>query len=416
MKKIRYPHKAMVVSLYQNGLGIARDLARRGVPVMALGSTKALAGIHTRYAQIHFCKNIDDESCLVESLIALGRNEKEKSVLFLTNDHQVHIVSRRRSELSEYYYINMPQKETVMLLLEKTMFAPFAQKKGFSVPQSIILKHNNVDDGDIRFPCIIKPTYKTVTWWEECPEIKAYRADTRKEFEQTIAAIRQYYTGDLIIQEWIPGNDNMIYFCLMYYNKQGELCESFSGRKLIQWPPQLGNTCIAENVHNNEIERWGRQLFDAVDYRGCGSVEFKFDQRDQTFKITEPTVGRTNLQSGIALLHGSDIPWAYYCDMVGIDYESPAHRSRDVLWSDEGSVLRYVSHYGGRDVFNLTMLKKFLCYKKGFAYFSWRDPMPFIVFVWRMMNVMIGKIKKLRNKKHEIPQNPTRKSDEQSDK
>ena len=60
-----------------------------------------------------------------------------------------------------------------------------------------------------------------------------------------------------------------------------------------------------------------RRIWDDVSYRGLGSLECKFDPRTGLPLITEPTVGRVNLQNEIAPLNGVNLPVRMYCDLTG---------------------------------------------------------------------------------------------------
>ena len=57
---------------------------------------------------------------------------------------------------------------------------------------------------------------------------------------------------------------------------------------------------------------------DNLEYRGLGSMEYKRDPRDNKYYMIEPTVGRADLQSGIADINGLNIPLIAYFDILGL--------------------------------------------------------------------------------------------------
>jgi len=77
-----------------------------------------------------------------------------------------------------------------------------------------------------------------------------------------------------------------IYFCLLSFNAAGKPLVHFEGRKLFQWMPACGNTAVAENTVCDVVRDVSVRLFEAVGFKGMGSVEFKRDPRDGRFKIT----------------------------------------------------------------------------------------------------------------------------------
>src|SRR3989338_1920885 len=377
-------HKAVIVGLYQTGLGIARSLAIAGIEVIGIESNLKMPTVNTGYCRLEPCLDIDNSDILLDKLIEIAQDECEKPVLFMTGDKNVKIVSENREILSRYYHFTLPDKSAVVCLMDKIRFANFAEQKQLDVPRTIVVSHpdrimQHIDN--IIFPCIVKPTYKDSLWGKKLSDKKAFLVNNKEEIAALINNIGHWYRSGLVIQEWIPGDDSNVYFCLMYYGRNSNLRVSFTGRKLLQWLPQAGNTCIAESYYSETIEEKSKNLFDSVKYKGIGSVEFKLNPRDGKFKITEPTVGRSNLQSSIALQAGINIPLAYYCDLVGQLYENKANNKK-IIWLEESHLFRYIYHFGIKDILRNKILFKIVFFKKGFAYFCLKDIKPFLYLIW----------------------------------
>ena len=161
-----YVHKAVIISLYAPGIGIARSLGRAGIRVIALESNMNIPGVHCRYCTVEYCADIEDKKILVATLIRLAEKEKYKPVLYLTNDVQLKIVSEARDILSEFYFFVLPDSKTIDILLEKSLFNEFAEKECLPIPQTIILRDNEkLNSGSIAFPCVIKPNYRPAEWF-----------------------------------------------------------------------------------------------------------------------------------------------------------------------------------------------------------------------------------------------------------
>ena len=87
-----------------------------------------------------------------------------------------------------------------------------------------------------------KPYKKDDSWQkagfkEKVLVIKRYE-DFKKAEKKLFVASKK-----LVIQEWIPGKDSNVYFCLTYFNKNGEKIDSYTGKKLLQWPP-IGHASV----------------------------------------------------------------------------------------------------------------------------------------------------------------------------
>jgi predicted ATP-grasp superfamily ATP-dependent carboligase len=140
--------------------------------------------------------------------------------------------------------------------------------------------------------------------------------------------------GRYIVQEWIPGDDSLIFFCLFYCGRDGSPVSTFTGRKIVSNPPVVGSTgiCVAAPEAGSELEQLTRRFINHVGFAGMGSLEFKWHPTRRVFMIVEPTVGRSDWQEEIATLCGTNIPLAAYRHELGLPQ---AHdQSRDAVWRE----------------------------------------------------------------------------------
>src|SRR5215470_11234981 len=89
----------LILNLSYSGLGIARDLARRGLRVVGLSSDRKIYGNFTRTCEVRFAPDAQhhpDE--LVRFLLAAG-DELRGSVIFPTNDFDVLFLDSARGQL-----------------------------------------------------------------------------------------------------------------------------------------------------------------------------------------------------------------------------------------------------------------------------------------------------------------------------
>ena len=86
---------------FANGLGVIRDLAREGVPVLALDPDPRAVGLRSRFAAGMVCPDpkLDEEAFLV-FLEELGRRLPQRAVVFPTHDESVWPLSRHADRLA----------------------------------------------------------------------------------------------------------------------------------------------------------------------------------------------------------------------------------------------------------------------------------------------------------------------------
>jgi len=371
---------AVVVGLNPTGLGLVRSLGRRGTPVLAVVSDLRNACVGTRYCEKVYCPDIEGPE-LIDTLRAIGAAVDAAPVLLLSRDLCVSRVSEQREALEGYYKFLLPGKETVAMLLNKRLFGAYAMENGFPVPATFCAG----DEAGLRrvatqvtYPCILKPVFRN-SRWEASSVPKAFTAESGDELVNLYRRIAPLQ-NEVLVQEWIPGPDSEIYFCLLSFNAAGKPLVHFEGRKLFQWMPACGNTAVAENTVCDVVRDVSVRLFEAVGFKGMGSVEFKRDPRDGRFKITEPTVGRPNLQSDLAVACGVNIPCIVYDNLVGVPRSGGEAPVRSVKWIYEEHLFDLILH---RKTYHLGLraILQALRGKRFYALLARDDPWPFLRFV-----------------------------------
>lgn len=383
MSENKYP-VAVVVELGVNGLGIIRSLGKRGIPVIGIDSESDYAS-SSKYCKTIYCKNVNDYS-LVETLLTIGRSLKTKGVLFCASDLSLLIVSRYREELENYYSFVLPPHDVIDTLLNKMLFYQFAQKHQFSVPKTI--ETNNKKEVEesahiLSFPCVIKPQIRDSYWCEHVPEKVLYVKSPEKY--SYLFSNYQIYDRPLIIQEWIEGNDEDVYFCLAYINRNLEPLATFTGRKIRQYPPLTGVTSVAQGIKEPFIEQESLRLLRLAGCVGICSVEYKFCKKEKLYKITEPTVGRTDLQEALSVKSGIDIPYIAYLDALGKNLKPTRIFIEGLKWINETLEIYHISNQLKLSKYNIINLLASYRGRQGYALLDIHDPIPFLAFMGQII-------------------------------
>ncbi len=159
-----------------------------------------------------------------------------------------------------------------------------------------------------------------------------------------------------------------------------------------QWPPQCGNTSMAEPCEDTGIEEITFKLLKDAGFRGLGSVEYKRDQRSGQLLIIEPTVGRVNLQSAIAYAAGVNMPYFALCDMLGLKLPKLNIPSRHFHWLCEPHELLNVRHQIRSGEFSTFGWLRSLRGRRYYALFEWSDPMPLVHYFCKSLKTMVKRL------------------------
>lgn len=327
---------AFVLNVSLAGLGAIRSLGRAGVPVIGLDPDPGHAGFASRYCTALQCPHpVHEPEALLEFLLDQGRKLPEPGILSPASDAFILFISRYRDELRSHFRFNLPTAEVMEAIVDKRKLYELADRVG--VPHATTVYPETMGDvlriaDQIDYPAYIKP-YHSHLWQVAFPEagkgIKVFSAEELAEsFERVLDAGVQ-----VMVQSIIAGPATNVRTVYVSISQGGELLGLLTTRKIRQFPVEFGRGSIAETFHDPEFAELGLTFFQAIDYRGFGTVEFKRDDRDGELKITDLNprwVKPINLPTD----SGIDFPLLHYLDLAG---ETPAPRltyTSGVRWLD----------------------------------------------------------------------------------
>ena len=383
------------------GLQSARILARHGVPVIGLAKDPNNFCCKTNVSERILQVNTASEDLIV-LLESLGTTLDQKAVLFPCTDMSVLTISRHRRSLADRYHIALPEPEVVEMLMDKVNFFTYAQQNNLPIPKTFFLKNRADAESaaqQLSFPSIMKPPIKTPTW-ERNTQAKVYKVNDQNEFLMLYDQCSDW-ADLLMVQDWIDGNDADLYSCNCYFNANSEPLVTFIARKLRQWPPETGTSCLGEECRNDVVLETSIRLFRGVNYHGLGYLEMKRDQRTGQHFIIEPNIGRPTGRSAITEAGGVELLFTKYCDLANLPL--PANREQKyegVKWIYLLNDIRSSFYYWRRGELTFREWRQSTRGSKYFAVLSWNDPAPFLYHIWgaflRVIRTQINKLFKKR--------------------
>ncbi len=379
---------AVVLGLGQNGLATVRSLGRHGIPVIGIDQDFRNYTARTRYCRKIMTAKYEEGDHLIEVLVELGKSLPRKGLIFPSGDFPLFLTSERRELLEDYYHFSFPSKDVVRLTLDKNRFYKFASEKNFVIPQTFF--PSGSDDcrkiaKEVNFPCIIKPFQPNLGWRKRFPGQKLFVADGPESLLRLYEDLFVVHDA-LIIQELIPGDDSQLSFSLTYFDKSSQPLGLFTGHKVRQYPPRFGTSSLAESRWDARIAEQTVNILQAMQYTGYGSVEFKWDPREEVFKVLEVTA-RTWFPHGISTACNLNLVLMAYCDQFGLPGPQ-ANGFRDgVKWVHEERDLRSsLKRLRARE---LTFMQWIGSYRgnRTYAISAWDDPAPLLHMLGNLLGV-----------------------------
>jgi predicted ATP-grasp superfamily ATP-dependent carboligase len=374
------------------GLQTARILADRGIPVIALAKDPDHYCCRTNVCERILFANTSNEE-FVETLERFCSDLPQKAVLYPCTDMSVLTLSRNRARLEGRFHVALPSEDVVETMMDKVRFFTLAKDRSLAIPGTSLLRtRSDAKEAaeELKFPCILKPPMKTPTW-EKNTKLKVFKVGSASEFLSVYDRCSDW-AEILMVQEWVEGTDANLYSYNGYFDAASEPLVSFIARKIRQWPPETGTSCLGEEVRNDVVLEESIRLFRSVGYRGLGYVEMKRDERTGEHFIIEPNIGRPTGRSAIAEAGGVELLYTMYCDVLGLPLpENRVQKYEGVKWISLRRDAQSAFYYWRRGELTLADWWKSWQGRKGYAVWSRTDPAPFWADLWRSVGVFARK-------------------------
>ena len=379
------------------GYGVIRSLNGLGIKLIGFCDTRVpTPEVHSRLLNEVISFSSEKELLM---LLKEFKQCHEPPVLFLNSDFYIELLSRNFQSIEGIFNICMPTKKVLDTCLSKVKFSEFAKANKLTIPNYTSIQFNDREIANqyiegFNFPLVIKPFLRD-NKWNESGYPKAFICNDENE---AIELIKKAFekTKSIIVQEFIPGDDSEIYFCLVYYNGNNQCIASFCGKKLTQWPVGIGSTASATSIDIEELEMETKKVFDMLKIVGFASMEYKRNHIDSKFYIIEPTIGRLNLQEFVATVHGINLPLIAYNSQTGKTIQSKVnHHKERIVYIDEWAYLKSALKQNRGIKKYISELKNVIGLRIVYRYFNLNDPM---VFLYSLIFFIIASLKLGTNK------------------
>lgn len=283
-----------------NALATVRSLGRRGVPVhvVALQSSAQIASA-SRY-----CRSFTTARDLASLHETLG-DLPHGSILYVDNDPMLKALAPHAAALAQRFALAEDIADASRLS-DKTFQLALARQAGIATPRSWAPQ-----------------TWEEIVYLRTGRRLIAKPLSGRADFKALIepngrelaAALRGRIASpaDVVVQEFVEGDDAQIYVALCYRARSRDQCYVLSARKLRQTAPGAGVMAVGQVIDAPQIREMTRRLAKAAGARGAFCTEFKLDARDGRYYFIEWNPRPAYFHS-IGWRSGFDLAWLAYCD------------------------------------------------------------------------------------------------------
>lgn len=314
----KYNHPAIVFGLSETGLAVGRSLGKQGIKVYGISFAKEI-GYYSKYidARIftHPQKNIE---LALDELKNFCDNLEKKPVVFIASDIYLMFYTRNQEFFNNYFLHNLPNKKLIIDIQDKYIQYKMALKANIDVPKTVFTDikkpiENQIDK--LTYPVFIKA--RDVNIWRDKVSFlkKGFVIDNKKQLVKKLDVLNKLEVP-VIVQEIIQSTDDKNTKISVFIDKKGNTKLAFTLRKIHQNPIHFGIATCAESIKDKRLITIGKKLFNSINYRGVGSAEFKYDERDGKTKLIEIN-SRYWQQNYLADSCGMNFPFMDYLCAIG---------------------------------------------------------------------------------------------------
>jgi D-aspartate ligase len=302
-------HRDKLVAAVFRGGGIGYDtvcsLHSHNIETYLLTSKKLKDGKYPG-ARIMMCPSHLTSDGANELVTFLNKNlaPGSKVVLIPTSDDSALFLAQKRRELDKRFLYIVPDVSVVDAMDNKMLFYELCEKYGMPYAKTQIVRTEYELDSimaSITFPLIVKP-FRSRDW----PDSAGYKVQVVTTVEDLRKVILNVLSHgyEVLVQDMIPGGPKTIFFIGGLYDEQSNPVKLYMGQKLLQYPLEIGSTSYGQLLWKEELVRLSNDFIKAAGYSGLVGIEFKYDQRDETYKMIE-----INPRSGLFHRISDDGDW-----------------------------------------------------------------------------------------------------------
>lgn len=265
-----------------------------------LASKKMAFTAYSTILNIIYDSKIWDEEHFLEALEKFASEHPDKRILIVSsNETYAEFIVKNKSKLNKCFVYNYPSLNIIKSLIDKEEFYKTYNESILDFPKTIFYKIGSTKKlkVDFKFPVIVKPadvvSYNHIDFEGKN---KIYKVTTEKELLDILEKIKLGgYSGTLIIQEYIPGDDSYLFDSVVYSDKRGKVkLVSFAQIGLQEHTKHMvGNAAVLINGFNSydgniqEMVDKIKKFMESIHYQGFAEFDLKYDVRDKKFKVLE---------------------------------------------------------------------------------------------------------------------------------
>jgi len=278
-----------------NVYGMARGFhLEYGIPSYAIGKARLAATKDSHIVTVEVEPDLENPEIFVSSLLAFKQKHPDERLLLVPcGDNYIKLLVQTQDRLKDHYAFSCIDQALFDRLSLKESFYETCRTYGLDFPETAIIEKDSYADHSISipFPRIIKPSDSVKYWNCSFPyKKKVFLAETQQEYDDILRAVyTSTYNGNLIIQEFVPGDDSAMHVLNCFSGKDGRVRLIAHGHALLEehTPEGIGSYAAIINACDMALIERIKAFLEEIGYIGFSNFDMKYDVRDGAYKLFE---------------------------------------------------------------------------------------------------------------------------------
>lgn len=355
-----------------NAYGVARSFHEAyKVKSIATGMKHLPFTANSDIVEVRTFDNFDENEVFKREMEKFGKEMQDHTLLLVScSDGYTSLLTENAEMLSKYFKFNYISKDLQKKLENKKDFYEICEEYNLNYPATYIIDRENKDSFNIPFdyPVAVKANDSIeFLHLKFTGKKKAYKANNINELTRIIQDVYAAgYSGEMIVQDFIPGDHSTMGVLNAYVNSKGEVKMMCFGKCLLDecLPEGIGNYNALVTENNEELYEMVKNFLEKINYRGFANFDFKYDRRDGKYKVFEINI-RQGRSSYYMTAGGCNFVTFLVDDLIN-NMDKPLYKhveERLWLYADPLVLKKYCNKE------DLPRVKELL--KKGFEFTMW---------------------------------------------
>ena len=311
-----------------NVYGMARSFNEAyGIKVQAWAATQLAATRYSKIVDVEVHPGFSEDPGFMEVMqekIKEYQNHEEPVILIACGDGYAELLAKHKQELEGTFVVPYIDYQLLEKLISKEGFYEVCEEYGLPYPKTKIITMSAYKDGSYAdvpfpFPVALKPE-DPVSWLDVQFEgrKKAFVIKDLDEFKDIVGKIyTNGYKEDLILQDFIPGDDSNMRVLNAYVDKNHQVKMMCLGHPLLEDPDPIaiGNYMVIAPDYDEKLYQTVQAFLEKINYTGMANFDIKYDVRDGQYKFFEINL-RQGRSSFYVTLNGYNLAKWYVDDYV----------------------------------------------------------------------------------------------------